>query len=383
MSKQALVVKHFPAWAAEEPLVKVVGDGPEVDGVIKSTIIRVLPTPFGSPNQKDLHGQFFIPPADKNPGTYFGDDIYAKGGSVVKPGLYEHGMNGFNNPEFEKFGKMANILGPATLVKAEGDPNRWFEIEVQRSLQYHDLLLDLIDLKIMGASTQAFMNNVEVNDDGGITYWLENEVGPTVNPANPNSIKMMADLLKKNTKYISLPPMTVKMWKSANEEEEVVVQEVEETETAEAPEASIEDEIAEIFGTEVSEEIPAELTEEAVQALEKMLGASLSEIKEHTKFMSVFIELWGGDYEEIKQNLTDLIGSAKTMKDLARKQDDQMKLLKALSLFVKESRMSAAAEKFNAMSPLEKELLSEHEETQQKSYRRPRSPIPHGAPGTN
>lgn len=415
MSKNLLqVVKYFTPESYNDAPVKVIGDGPRDEkGNVNSTIIRVSPTPYGSPSKKDLHGQFFKAPAKDFAGTYFGDNIV-----TTKFGLYEHGMNDINNPEMQKFGKLSNILGPAHLVKMEGDPTRWFDIEVRRSLQYHDWLLELIDLKVMGASTQAFMNNVEVDQEGGIDLWLENEVGPTVSPANPETIKQMASLLKA-PKFISLPSVMVKTFdqgqlvdyvierddmgnkKTKKTEEPVVVEDVEETEENQEQEtvADLAAELNDILSDEDADEetpdeivldIPEGTPQAVVDVLEKMaaqLNAQLGPMKAQ---MSVFMEIWGSDIEEAKNAILSMMGQAKTTEEISKKLDkmteDQIAMTKAfvnVARYMKSMKMSQAAETVNRMSQLEREILEDEEDQQsKKSVVRSRSVAPQGAPGT-
>jgi len=381
MGKNITVVKYFPKEVYDSAIspVALIGDGPKnKKGDVESTIIRISPTPFGSPTKKDFHGQYFKSgtPQPSGAGTYFGDDIVQ-----TKFGLYEHGMNSVNNEEMAKFGKLDNILGKATLVKVDGDPTRWFDIEVKRALQYHDWLLDLIDLKIMGASTQAFVNNVEVADDGGIDIWLESEVGPTVSPANAESIKQMAALLKA-PKFISLPSVTVKSFQN-----EVLVDVVltKETDIEPEPEEDFVAELDAILGEEdgADIEVPAELSQELVESLGKMVSAQVK------AQMSVFIELWGSDFEEAREAVLALMGNAKTVGDLkdilvsvAKNQDDMKRGFLSIARTTKQLQMSQAAEVVNQMSQMERELLESEEEKRspQKSTRQ-LSVAPQGAPG--
>lgn len=393
MGQNIEVIKYFPRDAygmsdVESP-VKLIGDGPKnAKGEITSTIIRVSPTPFGSPTKRDLHGQFFkgglVQP--EGPGTYFGDDIV-----TTKFGLYEHGMNDINNAEMGKFGKLSNILGPAHLVKNEGDPTRWFDIEVKRALQYHDWLLDLVDLKIMGASTQAFLNNVVVDEQGGIDVWVENEVGPTVSPANPESIKQMASLLK-SPKFISLPPVSVKMFKNEQLVEVAVVEpeavSEETTSLADEIEAILADETPQPEVTEATEAIAEAIpnaTPELVEAIEKAVAAQVK------AQMSVFIELWGSDVNEAREAIMAMMGSSKEItdvkaiaKELLTSNEDMKKSFLMFARAMKSMRMSQAADTVIQMSQLEREILAEQEQQKQSQQpnRRIRGMAPQGAPGT-
>jgi hypothetical protein len=372
------VVKYFPVEDYQP--VKIMGDGPKDEkGNIHSTILRISPTPFGSSLKKDLHGQYF------NALTYFGDDIVQ-----TKFGLYEHFMNDINNKEAKKRPKKDNILGPAHLVKMEGDPTRWFDIEVQRSLEYHDFLMRLADMKILGASTQAFVNSVEVEDDGYIPVWIENEVGPTVSPANPESIKQIASL-KMQKPFISLPPMTVKSWK--NEElVDIIVDEIieqsEATPEESPPESSLSAEIDALLNEEPPPPTPAPVEGE-------LLTADIADLPTHEQFnelksellamkasMSVFIELWGADPDEAREAVAQMMGLAKKIDSVIEGQADTGKAILGMAHFLKTFKTSEAGKEYLKMTERERQILEEVED-EKKPRKTLGSVVPYGAPGTN
>lgn len=148
------------------------------------TTYRVLLTPFGSPEQKDLHGEFF------HKGTYFGDDVM-----TTKFALYEHHVNHINNP-FLPEGK-SQVIGVAKYVKTD-DMGRWFDFEIKRSNDYHDYIEKLVDLKLMGASSQCYAGSKVLNAKtaGQIDEWLESEGSMTVTPASPDTLEKIYDAAK-------------------------------------------------------------------------------------------------------------------------------------------------------------------------------------------
>lgn len=172
-----------------ERLIKV---NKAVKGIVVSqdetkTVLRLPVTRYGSPESKDLHGEFF------HKGTYFGDNYI-----TTKFGLYEHLLNPEVNPyapeEIE-----AQVLGPASLVKAADAPDdmsRWWDFEIQRSNQYHDYVLKLNDMGMLGTSTQCFMGGKKSTATGQIDTWLESEVTITPTPADFHLVPQLADIAK-------------------------------------------------------------------------------------------------------------------------------------------------------------------------------------------
>lgn len=167
----------------------------------EKTTYRVLLTPFGSPEQKDLHGEFF------HKGTYFGDDVMTR-----KYALYEHHVNHLNNP-FLPEGK-SQVIGVASYVKTD-DMGRWFDFEIKRSNDYHDYIEKLVEMKLMGASSQCYAGSKKMNAKvaGQIDEWLESEGSMTVTPASPDTLEKIYDvaktyapmLLKKDSSGAILP----------------------------------------------------------------------------------------------------------------------------------------------------------------------------------
>lgn len=387
MTEMLKVVKYFPS--GDDCLVKIMGDGPKnAKGVVTSTILRISPTPFGSPFKKDLHGQYF------SPTTYFGDDYIQE-----KFGLYEHFMNGYNNPEMAKRPKKDNILGPARLVKLENDPTRWFDIEVQRSLEYHDFLMRLADMKVLGASTQAFLNSVEVEEDGYIPVWIENEVGPTVSPANPESIKQIASL-KMQKPFISLPPMVVKVFQNGEMVDHIVGKKSEttvitsqeetpaETPTPEVPLSEAINELLEIADEAIEEGQPdtPEAEEAATEVVagitEEEFKAFVNEFHEFKASMSVFIELWGADPDEAREAVAQMMGLSKKIDTLEGHAKETNKGILGLAHFLKTFKKSEAGKEYLEMTERERKILEEAE-AQKKPLKRQGSIFPQGAPGTN
>lgn len=290
------LLKYF---TPDQVPIKVIG--PNAAGT--HTRVEVLVTPFGSKSKKDLHREFF----DAN--SYFGDDTVK-----TKYGLYEHFMNDWNNPVMAEMGKQKQIMGPATLTKTD-DAGRWFEFEIKRSLEYHDALMNLIDLKLMGASTQCLPNSKTVDGDGYISMWIESEVSLTPTPANKDTIGRVYELIGAKSADFHLPPMQyvkggqlfeLKADTDIAAEPEIIP----EPETP-APITDIAQEIETLLGTPVLTEDPApasleNLSEEAQKSIRTIVS---NEVKAQ---MSVFIELWGSDIEEAKNAILQMMGNGKS-----------------------------------------------------------------------
>ncbi len=358
------VVKYFPS---EISTVKIMGDGPKnAKGEIISSVLRISPTPFGSAFQKDLHDQYF------NETTYFGDDYVAE-----KFGLYEHFMNSFNNSEMAKSPKKDNILGVARLVKEENDPTRWFDIEIARSHTYHDFVFKLAEMGILGASTQAFMNSVEVEDDGFIPVWIESEVGPTVSPANPESIKQIASL-KMQKPFISLPPMAVKMWNEDNELVDYIVGNKKDKKTEEVIVEEQEDSaVEEVPLSEAIDALLGDAVDEAAAATEETVDIDLTDLPTREQYEDLKAELG-----ELKAQLAGIGDISKKLDTLLSGQGESNKSFLALAHFIKNFKISDAGKQFAEMSKKEREILKEVED-EKKPLKRAGTVAPIGAPGTN
>ncbi len=159
------------------------------------TVLKVLVTRNGGPTKKDLHQEFFTG------STYFGDDVI-----TAKFGTYEHMMNPTHNP-FAPDDVETQILGKAELIEND-EMGRWFRFEIDRKNQYHDYIMELKDMKCLGASTQCLPGGKRKNaDTGEITHWVESEVCVTPTPADPGTINQITALAK----YFVLPDLYVMM----------------------------------------------------------------------------------------------------------------------------------------------------------------------------
>lgn len=137
---------------------------------------RLLSTRFGSAAKKDVHGEYFD---DK---TDFGDQF----GVTVKFLMYDHHLNFLLNEEAEPSDLM--IVGTAKFdgVDAEG---RWYNVELDRSHKYHEMILKLQEAGLLGTSTQCYIGSKMVNPETGyISRWIESEVSLTPTPADSETI---------------------------------------------------------------------------------------------------------------------------------------------------------------------------------------------------
>lgn len=343
------LLKYFPS---ERVPIKVIG--PSADG--NFTRVEVLVTPFGSKKKKDLHGEFF------DAKSYFGDDTITR-----KYGLYEHFMNDWNNPVMSEMGKQKQIMGPATLTKTD-EAGRWFEFEIKRSLEYHDALMNMIDLKIMGASTQCLPNSKVRDDDGYISMWVESEVSLTPTPANKDTIGRVYELIGAKSAEMHLPKLQfVKNGQLLDFDPANPAAVLEET-PASTPEPEPEpetapdllDQINDLLGTGEGDTAPTEPVVAASDAFTDEVQKSISRLvaAEVKAQMSVFIELWGSDVNEAREAILSMMGNGKMTADGMTDMMNRMsKMEQGLLAFAKFFKDSAAAGLKQQVTPQEKDLL--------------------------
>ena len=361
-------------YSPEASLVKVLEQTDEF------TKVGVLPTPFGSPHKKDLHGHYF------DSDTYFGDDIVS-----TKFGLYEHFMNDLANPAMAKMGKQQQILGPAKHVKTD-DAGRWFEIEVARSLEYHDVLIDLIQKGLMGASTQAFMNSVEIANDGHILSWIENEVSLTPTPANKETIGKVYEVVKS---YKGLPAKfaVVKNNELVVLDDNSVVELVKEDENQ--PEVDFVEEIEQILEGAVDPDIQEDADDAIVLPDDLNINEDMKAFIEATiqstvkAQVSVMMDIWGSDFEEIREMLAGMMSkSVETqspvlteLKTLNTNMEAVQKAFKHFARWSKAAVVSRVGSEYEEFSKAEREVLLELETSDAVPTPKKASIIPANAPG--
>lgn len=213
----------------------------------------------GSPEVKDLHGDYFKATTD------WGDQY------VKRLKLF---IDHLHNPETNKYMfPTKQMIGAATVVKKDEAfyawlnemglsedeaAHRWFLTELDKSNAYHDYILKLSNLKVLGLSTQAYRDGVDIGDDGGINRWWENEITYTVQPADPKTVSHVYTLAKSyhlipEGDALIMPKKSseIKPQEEAVAEVEATTETVVETEVAQTP---LDQQIDEIFKEEDSSE---------------------------------------------------------------------------------------------------------------------------------
>lgn len=387
-------IKFNPIGKAE--VLKQTGD---------ATTLRVLVTSNGSPERKDLHGEFF------HPDTNFGD--VGIDGVVVKMGCYEHLMNNINNPYMPK---EKQFLGGATLAKTD-DWGRWYDFEIKRSLEYHDFLVALVEKGIMGASTQCLPNGKSMNPlvEGQIDMWLESEVSLTPTPADPKTLGQIIQVAK-SFGYM-LPLVKDGQLATLSEEElDTYIQTLDSLEPAAVSEPAVtqvsddfdaDEYVAGIEATlngEPEEAAPVAAVEPVVavptetdEDLKQMVKALTAEMAAMKASMYAFFEIWGADMDDAKEAIMSLFGSAKavqeevvpTLNRINKKADASLKSNETFASYMRSFKEGEAGRRFAQMSSKERQLLdnieNEEELESPKGFteRLFNNRIPVGAPGSN
>lgn len=149
----------------------------------KSTTLKVLATYFDKERPYDLTGEYF---SEK---TWFGDELLTE-----KFAVYDHGLTELQN-EFADYAPPNPILGVMKFLE-KNDRGRYFKLEIEKAHEYHDLVMELHRLGMLGASSRtlpgAKMKTVE--PDGHITRWPEVEISLTGTPAEARTAYSPEDL---------------------------------------------------------------------------------------------------------------------------------------------------------------------------------------------
>lgn len=371
------------------------------------TKIEVNVTPFGDEDHRDLHQEFFWAK------TYFGDD---KTGTT-RIALYEHLLNDRNNPIMARMPKQKMILGKAHLTKTD-EWGRWFEFEIQRSLEYHDFIEEMVEKGVMGASTQCFPNGKTVNSNGRIDFWLENEVSLTPTPANPDTLRSIVALAKnRDVDLFYVQDGQIKALSAGSEEELLESQSMprktaeptkkgsSSSKTTEKDASNVDEPVAEFDVDEFVEDIDAALHKDPAKTITILesdfveMQAQLADIKAS---MSIFFDLFGADPEELRDALTALFGLSKSLQEglgedslpamltrINAKLDGVLKANKQFAHYVRNFKESEAGMRFSRMSAQERLALIDIEEEEEFDDE-PKgvnvgagpSPLPIGAPGS-
>lgn len=131
---------------------------------------------WGSPQQRDLYGEYFTPETD------LGLDWYDQ-----RPALYHHGLDGTMKTA---------VIGRITSLKAD-DTGVWAEAQLDMRSRYVQKIREMVQKGVLGWSSGSLAHLVEVTDDGWIKRWPIVEGSATPTPAEPrhtqiNSLKFGA-----------------------------------------------------------------------------------------------------------------------------------------------------------------------------------------------
>ena len=119
---------------------------------------------WGSPAQRDLHGEYFTPQ------TELGLDWYPR-----RPVLYQHGLDG---------AVKAEMIGVLEVLKAD-DSGVWAEAQLDMRGRYARSILRLVEDGALGWSSGSLPHLVTVESDGHIRRWPIVEGSLTPTPAEP------------------------------------------------------------------------------------------------------------------------------------------------------------------------------------------------------
>lgn len=273
------------------------------------TVLRLPVTRFGSPNAKDLHGEYFCRDC------YFGDDLIQ-----TKFAFYDHLLNPLSNP-YAPQNIESQIIGKATLAKTD-DKARWFDFEIVRSHEYHDYVLALNEEGVLGTSTQSFRGGKRKNADDGITHWVEGEVTLTVTPADYQSVPALQDLAKS----FGLPALKVVDAAQGGEDEPAG-----EEQTAAAAAETTEDVEAQMAAILSQENVPAEASNKTASANDTQIDELIAQVKTLTNGFGLFkawvwgsVDLHGSPGEgeslfDVLRALQDLVGQNNTQTQKTQK----------------------------------------------------------------
>lgn len=119
---------------------------------------------WGTPNVRDLHGEYFTPQ------TELGLDWYAQ-----RPVLYQHGLDGQLK---------AAVIGQIDMLRAD-ETGVWAEAQLDLRQRYVRAVLRLVEKGVLHWSSGSLAHLVQVTDSGEIQRWPVVEGSLTPTPAEP------------------------------------------------------------------------------------------------------------------------------------------------------------------------------------------------------
>ncbi len=145
---------------------------------------------WGSPNQRDLHGEYFTPESD------LGLNWFDR-----RPVLYHHGLD----PDLK-----AAVIGAIDALRPDA-LGVWAEAQLDLRARYIEAILRLIKRGVLGWSSGSLPHLVEIAGDGHIRRWPVVEGSLTPAPAEPRctdvqTIKSAFDALGLDAAPLRLPP---------------------------------------------------------------------------------------------------------------------------------------------------------------------------------
>ena len=362
-------------------------DVKSVETTDDTTQLLVKVTSFGSPEVKDLGGDYFMRDCD------FGDTRV----QTVKA-FYDHALNTENNPYAKA---VEQLIGTATL-KTVDDEGRWFLFEIEKSNAYHDAILALHERKILGASTQAYMGGVDRQEDGGIKRWWESEVTLTVTPMDQKTIgETMLILEEEATDEDTSLKTLLDHWKALLEREEADRKTAEEAEEEEQSEDDNSDDIPADgageeeqrfddldldFDAEIDELLADNLDAEFAQKFvtREDFDEVLGELRKLSGMVSAYVDVWGS-LDEGQDVAALLSGIVSGQEELAKSVSVTQKAVRTLGKHVSEvvtSEVQKTLKVRSAMSDLEKDAEQLLEQGDgRKTLPRGSKAFPDNAPG--
>ncbi|MDL1900584.1 phage major capsid protein [Anaerolineae bacterium CFX9] len=138
---------------------------------------------WGSPEQRDLHGEYFTPETD------LGLDWYPR-----RPLLYQHGLDS----------AVRHVVMGAIDVLQPDETGLWAEAQIDLRARYAEAVRGLIARGVLGWSSASLPHLIDVEPDGQIRRWVIVEGSLTPTPAEPRHTD--AHLLRSAYQSIGLDP---------------------------------------------------------------------------------------------------------------------------------------------------------------------------------
>lgn len=130
--------------------------------------VEGLAIPFGSPDDRDLDGEYFTK------GTDFALDWFPTGG---RPSLYHHG--------FDDALKLS-VVGRQVEHEVH-DEGIWAQVQLDRAARYRKTIDRLVEEGALGYSSGSIGHLASKSAEGAITVWPWVELSLTPTPANPRT----------------------------------------------------------------------------------------------------------------------------------------------------------------------------------------------------